>query len=112
MRVLVTGGRGFIGSELLPIIQNAAHDVYSLERHPANSAEQSENRGYRIKEGDIIKTSQIRHIIREIQPEILIQLAVRSALDFMIGFLVSLIRMQEINSVSDYHVNLFALEIE
>lgn len=75
----MTGGRGFIGSELLPIIQNAAHDVYSLERHPANSAEQSENSGYRIKEGDIIQTSQIRHIIREIQPEILIHLAALSS---------------------------------
>ena len=91
MRLLITGGTGFIGSELLLSLQNSIHEVYSLERHRTDSRNRLENRRYKIKEGDIRRGSEITQVIEKLQPEVLIHLAglssVASSYDDPVGYI-------------------------
>ncbi|MFZ0510505.1 MAG: GDP-mannose 4,6-dehydratase [Candidatus Nitrosopolaris sp.] len=83
MRVLVTGGTGFVGSELLLKLQERGYDVYSLERHSQiGSSKIIENRRYEIKQGDIKKACKLTQIIREIQPDVVIHLAALSSVQY------------------------------
>jgi nucleoside-diphosphate-sugar epimerase len=81
MMVLVTGGTGFIGSELLFRLQDKDHDVCSLARYTSRT-NKNENRRYEIKQGDIKKASELTEIIRETQPEVVIHLAALSSVQY------------------------------
>jgi len=73
VKVLVTGGSGFIGSHLIPKLAELGHEVYSLERYVTGRYVL----GARIATvfGDLRDSFTIRKLVREIQPDVVIHLA-------------------------------------
>ena len=72
-KILVTGGSGFIGSHLIPLLAERDHKVYTLERHVTGRYVLGPART--TVYGDIRDSFVIRKIIKEIQPEAVIHLA-------------------------------------
>jgi nucleoside-diphosphate-sugar epimerase len=73
MRVLVTGGSGFIGGHLIKKLIEFDHEVYSLERYVTGRY----ILGARTVTvfGDLRDSFTIRKLVREIQPDAVIHLA-------------------------------------
>jgi nucleoside-diphosphate-sugar epimerase len=75
MKILVTGGSGFIGSHLIPELVNIGHDVYSLERYVTGRYILGGRREVKTVFGDLRDHFITRKIIKETQPEVVIHLA-------------------------------------
>lgn len=75
MKVLVTGGSGFIGSHLIPELVGLGHDVYSLERYVTGRYVLGGQREVKTVFGDLRNHFAVRKIVRDIQPEAVIHLA-------------------------------------
>lgn len=75
MKVLVTGGSGFIGSHLIPELVGLGHDVYSLERYVTGRYVLGGQRAVKTVFGDLRNHFAVRKIVRDIQPEAVIHLA-------------------------------------
>lgn len=75
MKILVTGGSGFIGRHLIPKLIELEHNVYSLERYVTGRYVLGGQRMVKTIFGDIRDHFAIRKIIREIQPDAVIHLA-------------------------------------
>jgi len=75
MKVLVTGGSGFIGSHLIPELVGLGHDVYSLERYVTGRYVLGGRRAVKTVFGDLRNHFAVRKIVRDIQPEAVIHLA-------------------------------------
>ncbi len=75
MKVLVTGGSGFIGSHLIPELVELGHDVYSLERYVTGRYVLGGQREVKTVFGDLRNHFAVRKIVRDIQPEAVIHLA-------------------------------------
>lgn len=80
MRLVVTGGTGFVGSELIFKLQNRGYEVYSVERQSENASRNMiENSRYKIIHADIKDASKLRQVLRKVQPEVVIHLAALSS---------------------------------
>ena len=75
MKILVTGGSGFIGSHLIPKLMELGHDVYCLERYVTGRYILGDKRHVKTVFGDIRNVFDIRQIIRTIRPEAAVHLA-------------------------------------
>jgi len=73
MKVLVTGGTGFIGSHLIPKLIEQEHKVYSLERYVTGRFVLGAKSLAVF--GDLRDSFTIRKIVREIQPDTVVHLA-------------------------------------
>ena len=73
MKILVTGGTGFIANELLSKLEEKGHDVYNLERYV--TGRYSQQKKFKSVFGDVKDGGQMRNIIKEFQPEALIHFA-------------------------------------
>jgi len=82
MRVLVTGGSGFIGSHLVPRLVDLGHDVYLLERYVTGRFVLGQQRMVKTVFGDLRDYFKIRQIIREVLPEVVIHLASLSPVSY------------------------------
>jgi len=80
MRVLITGGTGFIGSHLIPKLVERGYDVYNLERYIAGRY--GESKKCKTIFGDLRDGFVIRNMIRRIQPDVVIHLAAISAVSY------------------------------
>lgn len=74
MRVFVIGATGVLGRALLPPLVAAGHEVVGLA-HSAEKLPRVENLGARPVCGDILDSEGMRRLVREIQPEGIVNLA-------------------------------------
>lgn len=76
-RILITGGTGFIGSELCPALNDKKHEVFSLGSVKNHLKPAAANDG--IITADIREATEVKKIIQKIKPEVLIHLAALSS---------------------------------
>lgn len=78
MRVLVTGATGFVGSELIPALIAADHDVVALvrdrERYPGNEVE--------LHEGDLLEAETLAGVFDDVDVAYYLVHSMRSGEDF------------------------------
>ncbi len=73
MRVLVTGGTGFIGSHLIPELVKRQYDVWNLERYVTGRIGKFHR--YQTVYADLNDGFTVRKAVRTVQPEAVIHLA-------------------------------------
>ncbi len=87
MRILVTGGAGFIGSHLVEALLGQGHavtvlddfnDSYSPAIKRANIAGYLDRDGFVLREGDIRSKEDVDSVFRELKPERVVHLAARA----------------------------------
>ena len=75
MKVLLTGGTGFIGSGLISKLVELEHDVYCLERYVTGRYVLGDQHKVKTIFGDLRDNFSIRRIISDVQPDVVIHLA-------------------------------------
>ncbi len=80
-KVLVTGGTGFIGAELVPRLQEKGYDVEILERY-VTGRYGSNSTGCVMHYASLTDYPAVKNVIRESQPDYVIHLAAISAVSF------------------------------
>jgi GlcNAc-P-P-Und epimerase len=77
MRVVVTGGSGFIGTALIERLLSEGHDVLNVDIKPPKLA--THVKAWR--EQNILATAELTRIVREVVPDVLVHLAARTDTD-------------------------------
>jgi nucleoside-diphosphate-sugar epimerase len=77
MRILITGGSGFIGTNAVAAFQRAGHEVLNLSAHSPLDTEQ--NRSWR--EGDILDPQSTASAFQQFEPDWVLHLAARADCD-------------------------------
>jgi len=72
-KVFITGGSGFIGSNLIPKLLEQDHEVYALTRYVSNRTP-NYPKGVNVVYGDIRDYLLIQKQIKQIQPEVIVHL--------------------------------------
>ena len=80
MKVLVTGGTGFIGSSLVPQLEAEGHDVTSLIRYVAGRYDFYKNEKVII--ADLRDRDAVGLAVKKVNPEVIINLAAQSAVSY------------------------------
>jgi len=75
MKILITGGAGFIGSAIVPKLQNENHDVYVFDNLSFGNREFINISDDHFFLGDIRDLDTVSNAIQAISPEIIIHLA-------------------------------------
>jgi UDP-glucuronate 4-epimerase len=87
LRTLVTGGSGFIGSNLVDRLLVDGHEVVALDNFDAfypeavkraNLADASAHPRFRLVEADIRDRERVEGLVREVRPEAIVHLAARA----------------------------------
>ncbi len=87
MRILLTGGAGFIGSALVrQLIHDTTHEVLNFDKLTyagtlTTVEEVSKSNRYRFVQGDVCDGAAVRAAIEEFRPEIITHLAAESHVD-------------------------------
>ena len=86
MRLLVTGGAGFIGSAVIRLAVQAGHEVVNLDAltyaaNLENLAEVSDAPGYRLAQIDIRDAAAVGRVMAEAAPDAVLHLAAESHVD-------------------------------
>jgi len=82
MKILVTGGSGFIGSHLIPKLVELGHEIYSLERYVTGRYVLGGQHAVKTVFGDLLDYFSIKRVVHEIQPEAVIHLASLSPVSY------------------------------
>lgn len=78
----MTGATGTVGGQLIEELLKSNETVYSLERYVSGRYSLDHNGNARILYGDLRDFSSIRHIVEEVQPEVVIHLAAVTAVSY------------------------------
>ncbi|WP_299193740.1 dTDP-glucose 4,6-dehydratase [uncultured Litoreibacter sp.] len=86
MKILVTGGAGFIGSAVVRLAISREHDVVNLDALtyaacPANVASVADTPGYAFEQADIRDPAALKRIFAQHQPDAVMHLAAESHVD-------------------------------
>ncbi|WP_299305156.1 dTDP-glucose 4,6-dehydratase [uncultured Litoreibacter sp.] len=86
MKILVTGGAGFIGSAVVRLAISRGHDVVNLDALtyaacPANVASVADTPGYAFEQADIRDPAALKRIFAQHQPDAVMHLAAESHVD-------------------------------
>ncbi|WP_417494537.1 dTDP-glucose 4,6-dehydratase [Maricaulis sp.] len=86
MKILITGGCGFIGSAVVLAALERGHDVVNLDAltyaaNPANLASVEDNPAYRFEQADIRDGAALEAILARHQPDAVMHLAAESHVD-------------------------------
>lgn len=73
MRVLVAGGSGVIGRQLVPLLASIGHEVVSLSRSPQRAV-RNESSGARIVVADALDKAALTKAVGEVAPEAVVHL--------------------------------------
>ncbi len=86
MKLLITGGAGFIGSNLVRLLVNSGHDVLNVDAltyagNLDSLRDIAQKPNYRFAQVDITDAPAIRHAMLEYQPTAVMHLAAESHVD-------------------------------
>ena len=82
MKILLTGGSGFIGSSLAPVLVERGHEVVMLERYVTARYVLGKRQNYETHIADIRDHNNIKEIVEKVQPEAVIHLAAVSPVSY------------------------------
>lgn len=100
MKILVTGGSGFIGCHLIPRLLDSGHDVYCLERYVTGRYVLGGRRMVKTMFGDLRDHFAIRKVIREVQPDAVIHLASISPVSYSYDHPIEVIETNFMSTVN------------
>ena len=87
MRVLITGGAGYIGTHILTEILPSDHDILVIDNHinssplSLNRVQQITNKTFSKIKLDLTNANKLHNVFKEFQPEVVIHLAGLKAVD-------------------------------
>ncbi len=86
MKILITGGAGFIGSNLVRLMLNSGHEVLNVDKltyagNINSLADVAHSGRYRFAQVDVADAEAIRALFRDFQPEAVMHLAAESHVD-------------------------------
>tara|TARA_R110002049_G_scaffold4601_4_gene31864 strand:- start:96101 stop:97201 length:1101 start_codon:yes stop_codon:yes gene_type:complete len=86
MNVLVTGGCGFIGSNLVRQLLLSGHSVHNIDKltyagNLESLADVSQHPAYRFSQIDIASVEEVNRVVRDAQPDWILHLAAESHVD-------------------------------
>lgn len=82
LKILVTGATGTIGTELTSALVSRGETVYALERYVTGRFRLDPNGKTRIVYGDVRDFNTVRHVLDEVQPDVVVHLAATSAVAY------------------------------
>jgi nucleoside-diphosphate-sugar epimerase len=80
-KILLTGGTGFIGSDLLPRLRSAGHDVYLIIRYVSGGRYNFYDREKTVI-ADLRDGDAVRKAVLDVKPEVIIHLAAQTAVSY------------------------------
>jgi nucleoside-diphosphate-sugar epimerase len=81
MKILVTGGTGFVGRFLLPLLVDAEHEVHSMEQYFFASLDKT-NGAKKVYLANICDSFAVRNIMKKVNPDVVIHLAAMTAVAY------------------------------
>ena len=80
--ILLTGTTGFIGSELLPLLENQGYRVFTLERYVTGRMGRMRNPSDNLWFADLKDVWSLTKVIQKIQPDIVIHLGAITSVEY------------------------------
>ncbi|WP_066892508.1 NAD-dependent epimerase/dehydratase family protein [Clostridium nigeriense] len=102
-RILLTGGAGFIGTKLCKILSNDNEILIydNLKRNSIKNTDLLKKNNIKLVEGDILDFNNIKSIVDEFKPNIIIHLAAIAGIDTVIK---SPVTTMKVNMIGTYNV--------
>ncbi|MDY6836156.1 MAG: NAD-dependent epimerase/dehydratase family protein, partial [Chloroflexota bacterium] len=102
-KVFMTGGAGFIGAKLCSILkdENEVFIYDNLHRNSIQTTELLDHKNVQLLKGDVLDSLLLKHLVAEIQPQIVIHLAAIAGIDTVIKSPTTTMR---VNMIGTYNV--------
>ncbi len=75
MKVIITGGAGFIGSAIVPILQDEGYEIFVLDNLSFGSRDFIDVQDDHFYHGDIRDMKEVENVFTDVNPDIIIHLA-------------------------------------